>query len=265
MAGPDVEELLDIAVDLATQTAGLLRAAVDSVHEVETKTTTTDLVTATDRAAEQLIVDGIRARRPDDAIVGEEGTTDAGTSGVRWVVDPLDGTVNFFYGVPAFAVSIGVEVDGATALGVVVDVTRGEVFTAVRGGGARLDGRPIAVRPCTDPAMALVGTGFGYDPERRARQGEAVARLLPAVRDIRRFGAAAIDLCWVACGRLDAYYEVGLQPWDLAAGALVASEAGAVVGALDGGPASGRFVLAAGPGVFEPLRALLTEVGAAVA
>ena len=265
MAGPDGEELLALAVDLATQTASLLRAAVDAVHEVETKTTTTDLVTATDRAAERLIVDGIRAHRPDDAILGEEGTADTGTSGVRWVVDPLDGTVNFFYGIPAFAVSIGVEVDGVPEVGVVADVLRQELFTARRGAGARLNGREVSVRPCVDPAMALVGTGFGYDPARRALQGAAVARLLPEVRDIRRFGAAAIDLCWVACGRLDAYYEVGLQPWDLAAGALIAAEAGALVGSLDGTPASGRFVLAAGPGVFEPLQGLLRAAGAAVA
>ena len=263
MPAPDVEDLLSLAVELANDAAALLRAAVDTVHEVDTKTTLTDLVTATDRAAERLVVDGIRARRPDDAILGEEGTADTGTSGVRWVVDPLDGTVNFFYGVPAFAVSIGIEVDGTTEAGVVVDASRDEVFTARRGGGALLNGRPISLRPCDDPALALVGTGFGYDAGRRARQGEAVARLLPHVRDIRRFGAASLDLCWVACGRLDAYFEVGLQPWDLAAGALIAAEAGAVVGSLDGAPASGRFVLAAGRDVFEPLRLLLAEAGAA--
>jgi myo-inositol-1(or 4)-monophosphatase len=181
---------------------------------------------------------------------------------VRWVVDPLDGTTNFLYGLPAFAVSIGVEVGGRTRVGVVVDAARGETFAAVAGAGARLDGRPLACRAADDLGLALVGTGFAYDADRRARQGAVAAGLLPHVRDLRRVGAAAIDLCWVACGRLDAYYERGLQPWDLAAGALIAAEAGATVGDLAGGEASGRFALAAAPGIAEPLRAVLRTLRA---
>jgi myo-inositol-1(or 4)-monophosphatase len=182
---------------------------------------------------------------------------------VRWVVDPLDGTTNFLYGIPAFAVSIAVEVDGTTEVAVVVDVARDETFTAVRGQGATLQGRPIRCTGASHLATALVGTGFSYDAGRRARQGAVVARLLPQVRDIRRSGSAALDLCWVAAGRLDAYYEHGLAPWDLAAGSLVAAEAGATVGDLDGGPPSGACTLAAAPAVFEPLRALVATQGTA--
>jgi myo-inositol-1(or 4)-monophosphatase len=255
-------ELLALAESLAAEAAELLRQGVDHVHDVDTKSSLTDMVTATDRASERLIVDGIRAARPDDGILGEEGTTDPGTSGVRWVLDPLDGTTNFLYGFPAFAVSIAVEVDGVTEVAVVADAARRETFTAVRGGGAHLDGRPLRCTDAAGLATALVGTGFSYDAARRARQGAVAAQVLPVVRDLRRMGAAAIDLCWVAAGRLDGYYERGLAPWDLGAGALVAAEAGATVGDLDGGPPSGVFTLATAPGIFEPLRALLSSAGA---
>lgn len=265
MARPDVLELLQLAESLAREAADHLREAMLHVQEVDTKTTLTDMVTATDRASERLIVDGIRAVRPHDAILGEEGTADQGTTGVRWIIDPLDGTTNFLYCLPAFAVSIGVEIDGVTEVGVVVDAARDETFTAVRGGGAHASGRPIRCRDATELATALVGTGFAYDAGRRARQGAALAEILPVVRDIRRLGAAAIDLCWVASGRLDAFYERGLAPWDLAAGALVAHEAGATVGDLDGGPPSGAFTLAAAPTIFEPLRSLLLTTGAGTA
>jgi myo-inositol-1(or 4)-monophosphatase len=258
-------ELLTLATSLAADAAQLLRDDIDHVRDVSTKSSLTDVVTASDRAAERLIVDGIRAARPDDAILGEEGTADDGTSGVRWVVDPLDGTTNFLYGLPAFAVSIAIEVDGFTEAGVVVDAARLETFTAVRGQGAFLDGRPIRCNDVDQLATSLVGTGFAYDAERRARQGAVLAQVLPLVRDIRRVGSAAIDLCWVAVGRLDAYYERGLAPWDLGAGALIAAEAGATVGDLAGGPASGELTLAAAPGLFAPLRDLLHRAGAATA
>ena len=265
MTGPDVEALLGLAVDLAAEATALLQEAVGHTQEVDTKSTRTDMVTATDRAAERLVVDAIRLARPDDAILGEEGTADTGTSGVRWIVDPLDGTTNFLYGLPAFAVSIAVEVDGVVEAAVVADAGRGETFTARRGAGAHLDGRRLRCRATDDLGTALVGTGFADDAARRARQGEVVAKVLPVVRDIRRLGAAAIDLCWVAAGRLDAYYERGLAPWDLAAGALVAAEAGATVGDLQGGPPSGAFTLAAPPALFAPLRDLLATAGADLA
>jgi myo-inositol-1(or 4)-monophosphatase len=256
----EFDGLMDFAARTA-QRAGEITLAHFGSAAVERKGDGSE-VTAADRASERLVVEGIRAARPDDGILGEEGTADSGTSGVRWVIDPLDGTTNFLYGLPAFAVSIAVEVDGTTEVGVVVDAARHETFTAVRGRGAHLDGRRLRVNGADQLATALIGTGFSYDAARRARQGAVVAQVLPLVRDIRRVGAAALDLCWVAAGRLDGFYEKGLAPWDLGAGALIAAEAGARVGDLAGGPASGAFTLATAPVLFEPLRALLDAHGA---
>jgi myo-inositol-1(or 4)-monophosphatase len=256
-------ELLALARRLAEEAAQLLVDGLARAEVLGTKSTATDLVTTMDRASERLIVEGIRAARPDDAIVGEEGTADVGTSGARWIVDPLDGTTNYVYAFPAYAVSIAVELDGVVVAGVVVDPSHGETFAATRGGGATRNGAPIRVSDPASLAHALVGTGFSYSPARREKQGAVVARVLPRVRDIRRTGAAALDLCWVACGRLDAFYEKGLQRWDLEAGALIAAEAGARVGDLDGGPASSAFTLASAPSAFDELRRLLSESGAA--
>jgi myo-inositol-1(or 4)-monophosphatase len=260
---PDPSELAELAVRLAEAAgASLLDRLVGPHVAVATKTSATDMVSDADRAAEALVVDGIRAARPADAVLGEEGAAHDGTSGVRWVVDPLDGTTNFLYRLPAFAVSIGVEVDGRPLVGVVVDPVHGETYTAVAGRGAACNGRRLHVDDRTDLAAALVGTGFSYESARRRRQAGVLAEVLPAVRDIRRVGAAALDLCWVAAGRLDAFYEKGLAPWDHAAGALIASEAGARTTDLHGGPPSGDFVLAAAPGIHEPLRRLLLEADA---
>lgn len=263
MTPPDRVDLLELAVRLATEAAALL---VDGLHharsDVATKTTATDMVTEMDRAAERLVVDGVRSARPGDAFLGEEGGTRRGTSGVRWVVDPLDGTTNYLYGYPCFAVSVAAEVDGVTEVAAVADPSHGETFTATRDGGAARNGIPMRCTAADDLATALVGTGFSYEPERRRLQAHVLTTVLPAVRDIRRAGAAAVDLCWVAAGRLDGFYERGLQPWDLAAGALIAAEAGALVGDLNGGPPSGAFVLAAAPALFEPLAALLRRAGA---
>jgi myo-inositol-1(or 4)-monophosphatase len=265
-ARPEPAELLSLAVDVAAGAAQLIDAArPEDRRPSDTKSSPTDLVTEVDRASEALIVAGLLAARPHDGIVGEEGTDRPGTSGVRWVVDPIDGTTNFVYGVPGFAVSLAAEVDGRVVAGVVHDPRHGEVFTATLGGGAQRNGRTIAVAAPTTLERALVATGFSYEPERRRRQAHVLTAVLPAVRDIRRQGAASVDLCWVACGRVDACYERGLAPWDHAAGALIAAEAGAVVSDLDGGPPSGQFVLAASPAVAEPLRALLRRAGAASA
>jgi myo-inositol-1(or 4)-monophosphatase len=255
-------QLLALAHRLAEEAGQLLVDGLAKAELLGTKSTTTDLVTSMDHASERHVVAGIRAARPDDAIVGEEGTDTPGTTGVRWIIDPLDGTTNYFYGVPAYAVSIGVEVDGEVVAGVVADPSRHETFAAVRGGGATCNGRPIRCTDATTLAHALVGTGFSYEPARRARQGAVVATLLPLARDVRRFGAAALDLCWVGCGRLDGYYERGLAAWDLAAGALVAAEAGATVGDLSGGSPSTAFVLASAPQIFEDLRSVLAAAGA---
>ena len=247
-------ELLELAGEVAGEAARLIvERRRGSITVADTKSTTTDVVTAVDRESEELIRSRILAARPDDSFLGEEGNDIAGTSGVRWVVDPIDGTVNYLYDIPTYAVSIAVEVDGETVAGVVVDAPRGEVFTATRGGGAFLDGRPSRASGCSDLRQALVGTGFGYDPSRRAVQADVVRRLITQVRDIRRIGVGAIDLCYVACGRLDAAYERGLNAWDYGAGALIAAEAGARVGGLHGAPVSPEFSLAAGPGIFDAL------------
>jgi myo-inositol-1(or 4)-monophosphatase len=220
------------------------------------------MVSELDRASEHLIVSTLLAERPDDGVVGEEGTARAGSSGLRWVIDPLDGTTNYLYDHPGWAVSIAAEDADGVVAGVVADAVHAEVFTATRGGGARRNGEPIACSPRDDLATALVGTGFGYDAERRRAQGRVVAGLLPHVRDIRRMGAASVDLCSVACGRLDAYFERGLEWWDLAAGALVATEAGAMVSSLDGGPMVPGSVLAATSHIATPLSELLCSLGA---
>lgn len=260
------DELLAVATDVAARAAAVLadghrREAL----AVDTKSTGTDMVTEVDRAAERLIADLLRHARPHDAIVGEEGTDTGGTSGVRWVVDPIDGTTNYLYRHPGFSVSVAAEVDGATAVGVVHVPSLGEVFTAVAGRGSWCNGTRLRCSAERRMDRALVATGFSYDPQRRRLQAGVLTRVLPAIRDIRRMGAASVDLCSVACGRVDAYYERGLQPWDYAAGALVATEAGAVVSDGAGGPGSPAFVVAANPWLHDPLAALLDECGARTA
>lgn len=260
-------ELGELAFAVATEAGALLAAGQGDAEQVGTKSSRHDLVTTMDRASETLIRQRLTAVRPQDAILGEEeGDLGAGTSGVRWIVDPLDGTVNYFYGLPNWAVSIGVEVDGTPAAGAVVAPALGEAYLGVAGAGAWLvsDSRrtPLHVGEVSDLGDALLATGFGYRPERRAAQGVVVASLLPRVRDIRRAGAAALDLCWVARGRVDAYYERGLAPWDAAAGALIAVEAGARVGGLAGRAASGELTIAANPVLFEALEAALAQLHA---
>jgi fructose-1,6-bisphosphatase/inositol monophosphatase family enzyme len=259
----DPGELLELARGLATEAGELLYDAVGQLDlGIVTKTTATDLVTDLDRAVERLLVDGLLAVRPDDGVLGEEGSDRAGTSGVRWIIDPVDGTTNFVYGYPGFNVSVAAEVDGQIVAGCVVDPLHRDVFCATLGGGATRNDLAISCRDTTDLSTALVGTGFSYDPERRRRQAVVLTHVLPEVRDIRRQGAAAVDLCWVACGRLDAFYERGLQPWDHAAGGLIATEAGARVEDLDGNPTSFEFTIAAPPQLFEPLRQLVERAGA---
>jgi myo-inositol-1(or 4)-monophosphatase len=255
---PDAESLLRLAIDAADEAGELLLEGVDRVREtVEHKSSPTDMVTEMDRAAEAQIVAALRAARPDDGFLGEEGSSEAGTSGVRWLVDPLDGTTNYLYGFPAFTVSIAAEVDGTVTAAVVHDPSHRETFTALSGRGAWRNGARLEIVGPPSAATALVGTGFSYQPERRARQAQVLARLLPDVRDVRRAGAASLDLCWVAAGRLDAFYERGLQPWDFAAGALVAAEAGAVVDDLVGGPPSTEMVVAAAPSITQEFHRLL--------
>jgi myo-inositol-1(or 4)-monophosphatase len=266
MTGSLPADLLALAVGTATEAARLVveerpRAGRD-LEVAATKSSATDIVTEMDRRSERLIVDSLLAARPDDGVLGEEGADHDGTSGITWVVDPIDGTVNYLYEIPSYAVSIGAADEDGSLVGVVVNPVSGETWTAVRGGGAFLDGRPLRLAEPPPLEMALVATGFGYGRNRRARQAEILRSVLPVVRDIRRAGAASLDLCALATGRVDAYYEQGLQPWDLAAGGLVATEAGAVVTGLRGRPASEMLVVAAAPGLVEPLIALLTDLAA---
>ena len=258
----DPADLLTLATDLARMAGALALSMHAGLGAPDTKSSPTDVVTAADRACEQLLVDGIGAARPGDGILGEEGASDDGTTGVRWVVDPIDGTVNYLYGLPQWAVSIGVEVEGVTVAGVVFNPVADELFTAVLGGGASLNGRALSCSSASELSQALVATGFGYDVRRRTAQAAVMQTVLPAVRDVRRQGAGALDLCSVAAGRVDAYYEQGLEPWDMSAGLLIATEAGARTGGLRGREPSHDLVLAAAPGVFGALHDLLVGVEA---
>lgn len=262
----DVVALRDLAVEVAIAGAARVRERAGAPDlRITAKSTATDPVTEVDREVEALVVEGLLSARPDDAVAGEEGADRDGTSGVRWLVDPIDGTVDFVYGIPGCNVSVAATVDDVVVAGAVVDPLHGDVFAAARGAGATRNGAAIACTSVADPALALIGTGFAYDPDERARQAAVLVHVLPRVRDIRRIGAAALDLCWVACGRLDGYYERNLQPWDWAAGSLVATEAGAVVTGLGRRrlPADlpAATVVAAGPALAAPLQALLEEAG----
>ena len=288
-----VDELAAIAVDVAQEAAAHVRrrrpelfggtpqstvdgasanpvSTASTVNPVSTKSTETDPVTVADTETERLIRQLLHEARPADEVLGEEhGGSRAVPSGVRWVVDPIDGTVNFMYGVPAYAVSLAAQVDGHSVAGVVVDVAREVVYGATLGGGAWVadgDGPrvPLRCNPVDRAELALVATGFGYAADRRRAQGRIVAELLPKVRDIRRIGAAALDLCMVASGAVDAHYEHGLSPWDWAAGGLIAAEAGAVVVTPppDSRADEGHITVAVAPGIADEFLGLLDEVGA---
>lgn len=263
------DELLKIAVEVAREaaaTAHRMRAA--GVSGITTKTTDTDVVTAADRAVERQVVDALRELRPQDTVLGEEyGDAGGGRpeqpGAVRWILDPIDGTVNYLYGLPQYAVSLAAEVEGAVVAGVVRNAATGDEWTAVRGGGAHHEGRRLRGSAETDLRQALIATGFGYDPSRRAHQADVLARLIPHVRDIRRFGSAALDLCLVAEGSIDAYYEKGLSAWDHAAGGLIAAEAGLRVTGLAGAPPGPDLVIAAPPALFGALHDRLARFDAA--
>jgi myo-inositol-1(or 4)-monophosphatase len=275
VSGPDVAELREVAVTVALAAGQLISAGrPDRVEVAATKSSPTDVVTAMDTASEQLLRTELARLRPEDAFLGEEGGFEAGSSGLTWVVDPIDGTVNYLYGLRSYAVSVAVvrdeespeRPDPATwtvLAGAVVDPSQGETWTAALGDGATLtDARGTrALHAPTGPELgqALVATGFGYDATRRAEQAAVVGRLLPRVRDLRRIGTASLDLCSLAAGRVDAYYERGLKPWDFAAGLLVAAEAGAVVTDFDGNAAGTHGLLAAGPALHGRLLAALRD------
>ncbi|OMC33364.1 inositol monophosphatase [Mycobacterium colombiense] len=275
----ELVRLRSVAETLATEAAAFVRrrraevfgAEAGGLHTpdsgaVRSKSTPTDPVTVVDTETERLLRDRLAELRPGEPILGEEGGGPADPAGtpagsVTWVLDPIDGTVNFVYGVPAYAVSVGAQVDGESVAGAVADVVGNRVYSAALGLGAHVtddEGTQLLQSSAVDDlSMALLGTGFGYSRQRRAAQAALLARMLPVVRDVRRIGSAALDLCMVASGRLDAYYEHGLQLWDRAAGALIAAEAGARVVLPAPGVNGAGLALAAAPGIADELLAVL--------
>jgi myo-inositol-1(or 4)-monophosphatase len=253
--------LLRLAFELGEQARRVHAAGARGELHIETKSSSTDLVSQVDREAERLIVEGLRRARPDDAILAEEGSARDGTSGVRWVIDPLDGTTNFVYGYAAYGVSLAVEVDGIAQVGVVLDSANGLSYEAIAGHGAWCGRRRLSVREQTDLSQALVVTGFSYDADERRDAGVALGSILGNVRDIRRSGSAALDLCHLAAGQVDGYYESGLSPWDHAAGAVIAREAGAEVRYVRAAASDDQVIVAAHPRLAPALVALLAEAG----
>jgi myo-inositol-1(or 4)-monophosphatase len=265
---PARDELVALAERAATAAGELLLERFRGpARGVAVKSTATDMVSDADRDAEARIVEILAAARPGDAVLAEEGGA-AGTGSLRWVIDPLDGTTNYLYGVPAWTVSIACEDEDGGLAGVVHDPAAGETFVAVRGAGATLNGRPIRASAATDLRRALVATGFSYREEERRVQAAALPAILPRVRDLRRDGSAARDLAWVACGRVDGYYEVPTMHWDRAAGVLLVAEAGGRTTPLAPIGPSGDGALAAAAGVHDALlalvRAALAAAGAAL-
>jgi myo-inositol-1(or 4)-monophosphatase len=255
----DTAALLELATHVSRRAGALLiERFAEPARGVETKTTSTDPVSDADRDAESLILEAIREHRPGDGVLAEEGGAGETTTELTWVIDPLDGTVNFLFGIPVWCVSIGVEDASGGLVGVVHDPNRDETFSAIRGEGARLNGAPIEVSTRKELASALVGTGFSYDPARRREQAVKVAEVLPLVRDIRRAGSAALDLCSLACGRLDAFYEAPMERWDRSAGELIAREAGALLVGLPAQPGAPPGLIGANPHLHAQLAALVT-------
>jgi myo-inositol-1(or 4)-monophosphatase len=250
--------LLELALGAARDAGELLLERFGApASGVESKSSTTDMVSDADRAAERLLLDRITSARPDDGVLGEEGAEIGGTSGLTWVVDPLDGTTNYLFGYPVWSVSVACEDAEGGVVAVVHDPTRGETFSAVRGGGATLNGRPVRTRAPRGLERALIGTGFAYDPDDRRFQARVLTHLLPRVRDVRRGGSAALDLAWVACGRLDGFYEWGIKHWDRAAGMLLVAEAGGAVSVFEPGGGLDPCVVAAAADQHDPLRELV--------
>ena len=249
----ELEELLDLAVDLSSQ-AAKVHFRRQTGH-VDSKSTATDPVSQVDRDAERIITAGIGRARPDDGILGEEETDTQGNSGLRWVIDPLDGTVNYLYGFPSHSVSIAVELDGVPIIGVVYDTAHDEMYVARIDGTTTKNGHNVQVTSCKDLSIALLGTGFAYQSTLRRQQALILSQLLPQVRDIRRAGSCAIDLCSVASGRLDGFYEIGVQWWDVAAGVAIVRSAGgiAVYEPLH------KRVVASGPLLWKQLCSTINE------
>lgn len=260
------DALLRLARSVATEAAELAASRrSEGVEVAATKSSLVDVVTHTDREVEEFIRARLAAERPGDGFFGEEGAPDDSTTGLTWVVDPIDGTVNFLYGIPQWAVSVAVVENGPdpqrwrALAACVVNPLAGEVYEARLGGGAWLSGRRLAVSTPASLEQSLVGTGFSYDSDRRVEQAAILGRLIGRVRDIRRMGAASLDLCAVAAGRLDAYVERGLKPWDHAAGVLIAAEAGAVLQGEDGRAPDEALTVAVAPQIADELITALAD------
>lgn len=249
------QELEQIAVDASTEAAHVVAESLGRGRSVGTKSSPTDVVTDMDLEVETVIRRALLARTPGASVTGEEHDAVIGHTPIGWVIDPIDGTVNFLYDLAAVAVSIAATIDGAVVAGAVADVVSGEIFSAAAGHGARRNGDYIRASSVVELADALVTTGFAYIAEHRAEEAKIFSRVLPKARDIRCFGSAALHLCWVSCGRVDAFYQRGLKEWDVAAGALIAFEAGALVESASA--ENGDTVIAASPGIFDPLRRLV--------
>jgi myo-inositol-1(or 4)-monophosphatase len=260
-ADPTPEALRDLAVEVARAAGELVvRLRTEGVEVADTKSSPIDIVTEADRACERLIRDRLLGARPDDGIVGEEGSQRAGTSGVVWIVDPIDGTVNYLYGLPHYAVSIAAELAGDVVAGVVLAPVLGLEYVATRGGGATCNGRPIRPRPVAPMSERLVATGFSYEQPARTRQAAYIARLLPQVRDLRRLGSCALDVCGVAAGTVDAYVEEGAHIWDHAAAGLILAEAGGVL-EVTRSSAGKRVLIGASQRGFADFRAAVVDAG----
>jgi myo-inositol-1(or 4)-monophosphatase len=258
---PTADELRDLALATAREAGDLIvRLRAEGVEVAGTKSSDTDIVTRADEAAEVLVKERLLGARPDDGLVGEEGDDLRGTSGVVWIVDPIDGTVNYLYGLPHFAVSIAAEVDGEVVAGVVVAPALALEYVATLGGGATCNGRPVRTRPVVPLGERLVATGFNYEQPARARQAAYIAHLLPHVRDLRRLGSCALDLCGVASGTLDAYVEEGAHIWDHAAAGLVVLEAGGIL-EVTRSPGGKRLLICAPRDGFEEFRAAVVDAG----
>ena len=261
MSAPSAQELLDLARHAAHDAGDVLLARFDGPSSgVEAKSSRTDLVSDADREAERAIIERISATRPHDAILAEEGGGGDGAGGIRWVIDPLDGTTNYLWRIPHWAVSVAAEDHDGPLVGVVFDPSRDEMFVATRGGGAFCGDARLQTRAVTGLAQALIGTGFNYSATERTRQGPRLASLLPHVRDIRRYGAAALDLAWVAAGRLDAYFETGLEEWDWKAGALLVQEAGGEIVMLPGRGGSPECTIAASQALMSEFCPLVEKL-----
>ncbi|QBI54742.1 inositol monophosphatase family protein [Streptomonospora litoralis] len=258
----DRAALLALAVEAAQEGGRAAAEGQAGIGVLDTKSSPTDVVTEMDRSVEASIRKRIHGIRPGDPVLGEEGGAEPGQGAVRWIVDPIDGTVNYLYGRAEWAVSIAAETGGEVVAGAVYAPARGDLYTAVLGGGAFCNGEPISAAPAVPLELALVATGFGYDAGRRAQQAEVLRAVLPRIRDIRRGGSASVDLCELARGRSDAYYERGLNQWDWGAAALIAQEAGARVGGLHGAPPNSELLIAAPPELFAQLHDLLAPLGA---